>query len=31
MLKLIIYKKKACVYLVGGIKEPIITFTKYVE
>lgn len=31
MLKLIIYKKKACIYIVGGTKEPITTFTKYVE
>ena len=34
MLKLVIYKKKACVYLVGGTKEPTSTFNKdvsYVE
>ena len=28
MLKLIIYKKKACIYLVGGTKEPVITLNK---
>lgn len=28
MLKLVIYKKKACVYLVGGTKEAIITLDK---
>ena len=28
MLKLIIYKKKACIYLVGGTKEAILTFGK---
>lgn len=28
MLKLIIYKKKACIYLVGGTKEAVITFGK---
>lgn len=28
MLKLIVYKKKACIYLVGGTKEAIITFGK---
>lgn len=28
MLKLVIYKKKACIYLVGGTKEAIITFGK---
>lgn len=27
-LKLIIYKKKACVYLVGGTKDPVSTFSK---
>lgn len=26
MLKLVIYKKKACIYLVGGTKEAVITF-----
>ena len=28
MLKLVIYKKKACIYLVGGTKEAIITLDK---
>ena len=28
MLRLVIYKKKACIYLVGGTKEAIITFGK---
>lgn len=28
MLKLIIYKKKACIYLVGGTKEAVITLDK---
>lgn len=28
MLKLVIYKKKACVYLVGGTKEAVITLDK---
>ena len=28
MLKLIIYKKKACIYLIGGTKEPIMTLKK---
>lgn len=28
MLRLIIYKKKACIYLVGGTKEAILTFGK---
>ena len=28
MLKLVIYKKNACVYLVGGTKEPIAKFDK---
>ena len=28
MLKLIIYKKKACIYLVGGTKEAILTLDK---
>ena len=28
MLKLVIYKKKACIYLIGGTKEPITTFSK---
>ena len=27
-LKLVIYKKKACVYLVGGTKEGVITLPK---
>lgn len=27
-LKLIIYKKKACIYLVGGTKEAILTLDK---
>lgn len=31
MLKLVIYKKKACVYLVGGTKEPTSTFNKDVS
>ena len=26
MLKLVIYKKKACIYLVGGTKDAVITF-----
>lgn len=30
MLKLIIYKKKACIYLVGGTKEAVITLDKTV-
>lgn len=28
MLKLIVYKKKACIYLVGGTKEAVITLDK---
>ncbi len=28
MLKLVIYKKKACIYLVGGTKEAILTLDK---
>lgn len=28
MLKLVIYKKKACIYLVGGTKEAVITLDK---
>jgi hypothetical protein len=28
MLKLVIYKKKACIYLVGGTKEAILTLYK---
>lgn len=28
MLRLIIYKKKACIYLVGGTKEAVITLDK---
>lgn len=28
MLKLVIYKKKACIYLVGGTKEAILTINK---
>lgn len=28
MLKLVIYKKKACIYLIGGTKEPVITLKK---
>lgn len=28
MLKLVIYKKKACIYLVGGTKEPIFLINK---
>lgn len=28
MLKLVIYKKKACIYLVGGTNKAIITFGK---
>lgn len=28
MLRLIIYKKKACIYLVGGTKEAILTLDK---
>lgn len=28
MLKLVIYKKKACIYIVGGTKEAIITLDK---
>ena len=28
MLRLVIYKKKACVYLVGGTKEGVITLPK---
>lgn len=28
MLRLVIYKKKACIYLVGGTKEAILTFGK---
>ena len=28
MLKLVIYKKKACIYLVGGTKKPITEFNK---
>lgn len=31
MLRLIIYKKNACVYIVGGTKEPITKFDKNVE
>lgn len=34
MLKLVIYKKKACVYIVGGTKKPIVELNKdssYVE
>lgn len=27
-LKLVIYKKKACIYLVGGTKEAVITLDK---
>lgn len=27
-LKLVIYKKKACVYIVGGTKKPIAEFNK---
>lgn len=30
MLKLVIYKKKACIYLVGGTKEAIITLEEYI-
>lgn len=26
MLKLVIYKRKACIYLVGGTKKAVITF-----
>ena len=26
MLKLVIYEKKACIYLVGGTKDAVITF-----
>lgn len=28
MLKLVIYKKKACVYIIGGTKKPIAEFNK---
>lgn len=28
MLKLVVYKKKACIYLIGGMKEPICTLSK---
>ena len=28
MLRLTIYKNKACIYLVGGTEEPVITFRK---
>lgn len=28
MLKLVVYKKKACIYLEGGTEEPVITFSK---
>lgn len=28
MLKLVIYKKKACIYLVGGTKKAVITLDK---
>lgn len=28
MLRLVIYKKKACIYLVGGTKEAILTLYK---
>ena len=28
MLKLVIYKKKACIYLIGGTKEAVITLDK---
>lgn len=28
MLKLVVYKKKACIYLIGGTKEPVITLNK---
>lgn len=28
MLRLIVYKKKACIYLVGGTKEAILTLDK---
>lgn len=31
MLKLVIYKKKACIYLVGGTKEAVIVFDKNAE
>lgn len=31
MLKLVIYKKNACVYLVGGTKTPITKFDKNAE
>lgn len=27
-LKLVVYKKKACVYLVGGTRYPVSTFNK---
>lgn len=27
-LKLVVYKKKACIYLVGGTKDPVSTFNK---
>nr|DAW32368.1 MAG TPA: hypothetical protein [Caudoviricetes sp.] len=30
MLRLTIYKNKACIYLVGGTEEPVITFRKKV-
>lgn len=28
MFKLVVYKKKACIYLIGGTKEPVTTFSK---
>lgn len=28
MLKLVVYKKKACIYLVGGTNFPLATFSK---
>lgn len=31
MLRLVIYKKNACVYLVGGTKTPIVKFDKNAE
>lgn len=31
MLKLVVYKKKACVYIIGGSKKPITEFNKDVS